>query len=83
MQKEFAALLNESRPDVFICGHSHLLKVQSDPSWEGLYMNPGAAGMHGFHKKRTLIKFSIAQGQLEQMHVVELGNRTKKAPNQE
>jgi hypothetical protein len=46
-------------------------------------MNPGAAGLHGFHKKRTLIKFSVTGGQLEQMHVVELGNRTKKSPNQE
>ena len=76
-------LLNATRPDVFICGHSHLLKVQTDPSFGGLYMNPGAAGLNGFHKKRTLIKFSITGGQLEQMHVVELGNRTKMARNQE
>ena len=76
-------LLNETRPDVFICGHSHLLKVQRDPSFDGLYINPGAAGIHGFHRKRTLIKFSIVQSQLTQMRVVELGNRAKKAPNKE
>ena len=81
--KGIRSLLNETRPDVFICGHSHLLKVQRDPSWGGLYMNPGAAGIHGFHRKRTLIKFSIAQGQLTEMHVVELGDRAKKALNKE
>ena len=81
--KGIRSLLNETRPDVFICGHSHLLKVQRDPSFEGLYINPGAAGIHGFHRKRTLIKFSIEQSQLTQMRVVELGNRAKNAPNKE
>jgi len=81
--KGIRSLLNETRPDVFICGHSHLLKVQRDPSFDGLYINPGAAGIHGFHRKRTLIKFSIEQSQLTQMRVVELGNRAKNAPNKE
>lgn len=81
--KGIRSLLNETRPDVFICGHSHLLKVQRDPSFDGLYINPGAAGIHGFHRKRTLIKFSIVQSQLTQMRVVELGNRAKNAPNKE
>lgn len=81
--KGIRSLLNETRPDVFICGHSHLLKVQRDPSFDGLYINPGAAGIHGFHRKRTLIKFSIVESQLTQMRVVELGNRAKNAPNKE
>lgn len=79
--KGIRSLLNETHPDVFICGHSHLLKVQRDPSFGGLYINPGAAGIHGFHRKRTLIKFSIKQCQLTQMNIVELGDRAKKAPN--
>lgn len=81
--KGIRSMLNEYRPDIFICGHSHLLKVERDPSFDGLYMNPGAAGIQGFHRKRTLIKFSIEQSQLTQMHVVELGDRTKKAPKKE
>jgi predicted phosphodiesterase len=81
--KGIRSLLNETCPDVFICGHSHLLKVQRDPSFDGLYINPGAAGIHGFHRKRTLIKFSIEQSQLTQMRVVELGNLAKNAPNKE
>ena len=71
-------LLNSIRPDVFVCGHSHMLKVQHDDSFGGLYINPGAAGTQGFHQKRTLIKFSLIRGSLSQMHVIELGDRRKK-----
>lgn len=81
--KGIRSLLDANCPDVFICGHSHLLKVQKDPSFGGLYINPGAAGMHGFHNKRTLIKFSITQGQIVEMHVVELGDRARRSPNKE
>ena len=81
--KGIRRLLDANRPDVFICGHSHLLKIQRDESFGGLYVNPGAAGLHGFHRTRTLVKFSIARGHLDQMHVVELGDRLKNAPNKE
>ena len=43
-------LLNQERPDVFICGHSHILKVMQDKKYNHLHMNPGAAGVQGFHK---------------------------------
>lgn len=69
------ALLQGERPDVFICGHSHLLRVERDARWGGLYVNPGAAGVHGFHRVRTLLRFSIEGGQIHNMEVVELGPR--------
>jgi putative phosphoesterase len=69
-------LLKEKSPDVFICGHSHLLRVEKDASWGGLYVNPGAAGLHGFHRVRTLLRFSLhPEFGISQMEVVELGGR--------
>jgi len=65
-------LLQEKQPDIFICGHSHLLRVEKDTSWGGLYINPGAAGKHGFHKVRTLLRFDVNSGIIENLEVVEL-----------
>ena len=65
-------LLDAKRPDVFICGHSHLLRIERDKSWDGLYMNPGAAGKHGFHQIRTLLRFQLVKGQIDQLEVIEL-----------
>lgn len=62
-------------PDVFICGHSHILKVQFDKRINVLYINPGAAGKHGFHKVRTVIRFEIKNKGLKNMEVIELGTR--------
>jgi predicted phosphodiesterase len=69
--------LMKIQPDVFICGHSHLLLIKRDESWGGLYVNPGACGVHGFHQKRTLVTFEIRNGKLDDMRVVELGDRNK------
>lgn len=52
-------LLLEERPDIFISGHSHILKVMRDPKLNLLHLNPGAAGMKGFHKKVTMLRFQI------------------------
>ena len=52
-------MLLEERPDIFISGHSHILKVMSDPKLNLLHLNPGAAGMKGFHKKVTMLRFQI------------------------
>lgn len=68
-------VLKEEKPDIFICGHSHILKVMQDPSFGVLYLNPGAAGKHGFHKMRTLLRFTLDGGTLKDMQVVELGPR--------
>ena len=63
------------RPDLFICGHSHILKVIRDQQLGILHMNPGAAGVHGFHKMRTMIRFDINKGKMENVEVIELGLR--------
>lgn len=68
--------LQESPPDLFICGHSHILVVKRDANYGNmLFVNPGAAGNHGFHKTKTLIRFEISGVKLENMEVIELGRR--------
>lgn len=69
-------LLAIRRPDIFICGHSHILRVAKDPSQDGLlYINPGAAGNHGFHHMKTIIRFEIESRNVKNMEVIELGRR--------
>jgi len=65
------------KPDLFICGHSHICMVKHDKSIGGVYMNPGAAGRHGFHKMRTLLRFSLDKGAVSNLEAVELGPRAK------
>lgn len=60
------------QPQLFISGHSHLLKVIYDPKIQCLHMNPGAAGKHGWHKMRTLIRFVIDGKEMKECEVVEL-----------
>lgn len=67
------ALLQEQPAGLFISGHSHILKVMPDPRLRLLHLNPGAAGRHGFHKVRTLLRFEVAEGKVQQLQVVELG----------
>lgn len=68
--------LKESVPDVFICGHSHILRVMRDPAINNmLYINPGAAGDHGFHKIKTIVRFEINDKVISNMEVIELGKR--------
>lgn len=73
--KGIKAKLKQYQPDVLICGHSHILKVERDPAIPLIYINPGAAGQQGFHKKRTIMRFDIEEGQLKNMEVIELGSR--------
>ncbi len=68
-------ILEVNPPQLFICGHSHILKVMRDQKYNMLCMNPGAAGVHGFHKMRTMIRFSIDAGKILQPEVIELGKR--------
>ncbi|WP_167342474.1 metallophosphoesterase family protein [Nonlabens sp. SY33080] len=58
-------------PDIFICGHSHILKVMMDKKINCLHMNPGAVGIHGFHKKRTMLRFEINAGKISNLEVIE------------
>lgn len=62
-------------PDLFVCGHSHILKVQRDPRYGFLAMNPGACGRHGFHKVRTALRFVLDGGRIRDLEVLELGLR--------
>lgn len=69
-------IIKKEKPDVFICGHSHILKVMRDEAFNNmLVMNAGAAGKEGFHKMRTLLKFHIDQGKISNLQVIELGLR--------
>jgi len=68
-------LIEFHRPGLFICGHSHILRVIYDKKYEMLTMNPGAAGLHGFHKIKTLLRFSIIGGKIFDAEVVELGTK--------
>lgn len=65
-------LIDELRPDVFVCGHSHILKAVRDPKRDMLVINPGAAGIQGFHLVRTALRFQINAGKIENMEVFEL-----------
>lgn len=67
--------LYNSPPQLFITGHSHILKIIYDDKIKCLHMNPGAAGRHGWHKVRTLVRFSIDGDRIKDCEVVELGKR--------
>jgi uncharacterized protein len=68
-------LLHTTRPKLFICGHSHILKVMYDSKLECLHINPGAAGKSGWHKVRTIIRLVIDGNQMRDCEVIELGAR--------
>lgn len=63
------------QPQLFICGHSHILKVMYDEKIQCLFMNPGAAGRQGWHKVRTIIRFVIDGKEMKDCEVIELGKR--------
>jgi len=68
--------LQRERPDLFVCGHSHILRVQRDAALgRTLYINPGAAGQHGFHRVRTCVRFGLDAGKVVDFEVIELGKR--------
>lgn len=61
-------------PQLFVSGHSHILKVKYDPHLQLLHINPGAAGKYGFHTVRTLVRFAIHEGRFTDFEVIELGS---------
>lgn len=67
--------LYQYRPRLFISGHSHILKVMYDQTLDCLHINPGAAGISGFHQVRTLVRFAIDGSKIEDLEVIELGGR--------
>mgnify|MGYP006175869741 FL=1 len=62
-------------PKLFICGHSHILKVQFDKQLNLLHMNPGAAGIHGFHQVRTMLRFVIDREAIKDLEIIEFEKR--------
>tara|TARA_R110000868_G_scaffold110649_5_gene299504 strand:+ start:1376 stop:1870 length:495 start_codon:yes stop_codon:yes gene_type:complete len=62
-------------PRLFICGHSHILKVMPDKKLNVLHMNPGAVGKHGFHKTRTMLRFTIDGSKIDNLEVIEFSKR--------
>jgi hypothetical protein len=62
-------------PKLFICGHSHILKVQFDKSLNFLHMNPGACGIYGFHQVRTMLRFEIDGDKIQKLEIVEIGKK--------
>ena len=72
---EAHALIKQKPPQLFICGHSHILKVMYDKRYNLLHINPGAAGIHGFHKVKTLVRFTIDGNKIKELEVIELGNK--------
>ena len=69
-------LLQVNTPDIFVCGHSHILKIVRDPKLANmLFLNPGAAGKTGFHLIRTCLRFTLHEKRISDMQVVELGKR--------
>ena len=69
--KNIRAELEKNSPDLFICGHSHILKVMYDKNREILHLNPGAAGNYGIHKVITMLRFDIEKGEVKNLEVIE------------
>lgn len=65
------ARIQQLKPDIFVAGHSHILKVIFDPIYNLLHINPGAAGCYGFHKIRTAIRFTIDGTDIRDMEIGE------------
>ncbi len=75
--KKSIEMITKHNPDLFISGHSHILKVMRDKKNNLLHMNPGAYGFHGFHHMRTFLKFEIKEKKIRNVAAVELGFRGK------
>ncbi len=74
--KETLIKIKEYNPDLLIAGHSHILKIQYDKINKLVFLNPGAAGRHGFHLKRTMLRFEIKLNKIENLEIIELGSRS-------
>tara|TARA_B100000941_G_C28481860_1_gene542630 strand:- start:408 stop:911 length:504 start_codon:yes stop_codon:yes gene_type:complete len=76
--KKIRTQLLDNEPDIIVCGHSHILKVIFDKKNKILYLNPGAAGRHGFHKLKTLLRFEIDNRKIFNIEVIKIGPRVQK-----
>ena len=64
--------IEKTKPDIFICGHSHILKVMNDKINNLLFINPGAAGNHGIHQVKTIVQFTINEKKISDLKIIEL-----------
>ncbi|SBV98756.1 conserved hypothetical protein [uncultured Dysgonomonas sp.] len=71
-ERKVQSILLMNPPQLFITGHSHILKVIFDKKINGLFINPGAAGKYGIHKVRTLLKFNLSEGNISDLDIIEL-----------
>lgn len=68
-------LLKKEKPDLFICGHSHILRCEPDDKLGLIHLNPGACGRQGFHVEKTIMRFTIEEGEMSQFQICRLGPR--------
>lgn len=73
--RQAATLIRKESPGLFLCGHSHILKIQYDRQYDMLFVNPGAAGKTGFHRVRTALRFQLDGGEITNMEVHEIDPR--------
>jgi predicted phosphodiesterase len=74
--RRVAKMLTTDPPRLFICGHSHILRIEQDKRHQGMiYLNPGAAGHQGFHLVRTIVTLEFVGDQIGNLKVIELGPR--------
>tara|TARA_B100000768_G_scaffold129538_1_gene120145 strand:- start:572 stop:1078 length:507 start_codon:yes stop_codon:yes gene_type:complete len=69
--KKILPIIKQANPDLFICGHSHILKVMYDKKYKLLHMNPGAIGDYGIHAVKTILCFSIEGKEIKNLRVIE------------
>jgi putative phosphoesterase len=74
--KQALDFIHRTKPDLFVCGHSHVLLVQQDKNKRLLWLNPGACGNKGFHSIQTALRFHINGNRVEHMEVIEFGKRS-------
>lgn len=72
---EAKKIIEQERPNLFICGHSHILKIMYDNKYNMLHLNPGACGVQGFHQTKTILRFAIDGPEIKNMEIIELGKR--------
>ena len=68
-------LISTYKPNILVCGHSHILKVMYDKKNKHLHLNPGAAGISGFHNIRTMLRFKLDSDKIKELEIIELGKR--------
>ena len=73
--KSVKTLISSYEPNILVCGHSHILKVIYDKKNKHLHLNPGAAGISGFHKTRTMLRFQLNYDKVNKLEVIEICKR--------